>query len=248
VINAIPDSPTLAITVEEVTDDDETEDDEVSSVVNLLSFQDATSTSQTDVEELSISVTYEDPDSDADIDLIDGIALTPVIGSIHYVLLTGSFDLPTYQVFTRDYGDLEDVDEEDVAELQVINASTLDPAVLTLIGSSIQTFTLSPASATSVERIDSSEDYSIELGSAGGDPVFEIEAITFAKMVRSLVVIVDQLGGGYAPLRLSEFGATTVSSDDSRPSFLRIIRPRCSRAFRWPWQGGRTLAGTGVSS
>ncbi len=222
IINAIPDSPTLAISVDEETGDDD-DDETVSSVVRLLSFMDATSTIQSDAESVVVGVTFEDPDSDADIELLDELEIALVEDSIHYLVLTGSFAIPSIELVTRAYGDLDEVEEEDVAEVQVINASTLDPAVVNLVGTTGRTFTLFPGASSTVERLDVSDDYRLELDHASGDARFEIEALSFAERARSLVVVVDRAEGGPMPIVVSALGASTVFSDESRPTYVRVL-------------------------
>ena len=221
-VNAIPDSPRLSITFEEIEDDDE-DSDETSPTVNLVSFRDATTAFSTEEDEVEIRITYDDPETEDERELVETFTVSPVSGSTQVVMLSGTFESPEVDVYERQNEDFEDETDDDLAEVQVFNASSLDPGTVSLAGETDITLTLSPGSASAVQRISSEEDYDLILSDSAGATVFTVDSLTFTERSRTLVVLTNELDGTVSPLVVSEFGGTTTYTNDTLPLYLSIL-------------------------
>jgi hypothetical protein len=189
VINAIPDSPAITVTI----DVDVDEDDSVDEVISVQSFQQASRKETREAGDLVFKVTHGD-----DVVLIDETTITLKAGTIHTLILTGSYSSPDVLFLEKPEGDVDD-DESEEAEVQVINlasAGSLDIYLddTTQVMGNLPTTTLNPGMESGLFLLDAEPAYQFKISPQGEETrIFDVEETTFAARRRYMVIVTDVL-------------------------------------------------------
>ncbi|MEM7294066.1 MAG: DUF4397 domain-containing protein, partial [Pseudomonadota bacterium] len=191
-INAIEDSPDLAI---EVTD----ENDDTILTISGLAFREASSLNSRTRATYDIEVTYSDPDSGFDERLLSS-SIELNRNTLYSAVLTGTFAVPELRFIERDEGDVTDSESEDI-EVQVLNLSS--KTVTTFLGddsdgtaSTSEIATVAAGNNTqAVERaFDDDAEYHLRLTNENDELVFDSDRINISNASRYTIVVTDATG------------------------------------------------------
>lgn len=219
VINAIPDSPVLTITLN-VTDGS---DGDVDENVAVLDFQRAASF-DLDILDVSMEVTYIDQDSGLATVLIGEVPIDMSQDTLHAVVLSGTFQNPDFLQLNRAEGDL--ADSEDEAELQLINLSNIEPATFELLGATDQSLasrSVSSGLTSDVFRISSDQLYEMSVRDVSAE-IVEAGTLTLFTGNRANLILTENPGGDHPLLFLAtNSGAVTEFKNLLEPPRLRVL-------------------------
>lgn len=217
VINAIPNAPVLTVTLG-VTDG---ADGDIDDITAILDFQ-AASSVDVDILDVTMTVTYEDPETDTTQTLLADVAIPMAVDSVHTVILSGSLQAPDYQLLTRAEGDLADSDEE--AEFQLVNLTLLDPVTFSLLGESDGSSiarTVSSGLTSDVFRVSADQAYDVTVSDVETTRV-EAGTLAFSPTNRFTLLLVEQPGKQNPSLFLAQGSAITGFKNLLEPARLRV--------------------------
>ena len=225
IVNAIPDSPPLTITL---IDDGAADDDDEETIIGVISFQAATAVFTLEQRDYEINITYVDPETGSDENFVADIDVDITRDKVNTLILSGTFANPSDMLLEKTFGDIDDNDDDEF-ELQIVNLSTgtsLDVYFLEN-GESLNspTATLSFGDSSTPVALEE-EDYRLQVTEIGSDSVlYDSGSFDVPDRVRRTVVINDNVGPDAATR--SAFvvteGGTTVYPNEVARAGLRII-------------------------
>ena len=220
-INAIEDSPDLAI---EVTD----EDDDTILAVSGLAFREASALNSRTRATYDIEVTYTDPDSGFDERLLTS-SIELDRNTLYSAVLTGTFAVPELRFIERDEGDVTDSESEDI-EIQVLNLSA--NTVTAFLGDdsdgtspTAEIATVAPGNNTqaSERAFDDDAEYHLRLTDDSDELVFDSDRINISNASRYTIVVTDATGPDAdkpAAFIVTDSGQLTFSNSIAQSGFI----------------------------
>ena len=226
-VNAIPDSPSISLTVD--TDPEVDDDEDEIDLLSSLSFQQGYTTQAATVGEITFELTYEDPATDDTETLIDTSSLTLAADTLYTVIFTGTFDAPTILVLDKPVGDLSDSDIDE-AEFQIVNLSsgeTLDVYIDDVDArADLPVATLDSGGFTDTFRLLTEPEYALYITSRGLDErIYDVGELTFSALSRRTLIITDELSDsdvGITAFLMTEGGASITFDDLIAEPKLRL--------------------------
>ena len=169
VINAMVDAPALVVTFDFPDD----AGFEIIELTTIEAFRQISPTNTIEVGTATLNVTHTHPITGLAVTLIPDTSVSFGEGMIHIVVLTGTYDDPSFQLFVKELGDLDDVDVTDT-ELQIINISAVAADV----------YLEDPDSTTGAPRASLAAGASTDPFRLDADPVYEFYVTTPGEATR----------------------------------------------------------------
>lgn len=228
IINAIDDSPSLSINIDENQDDDD--DDSF-----LLDFRGLRPLAQQNSGEVDIEVVYTDPATDEETVVIGEFPLTVYSDDIQTLVLTGTFASPETLLFDKPFVDLAD-DDLDQIEIQLANLSTANDLNIYFespgrdLESATPVATLNAGQTSNPISIeydedDDTDDFQLSVLDSNGARIFESDDMTINVRSRRLFILDNAPPPNDA--NLSAFMVTDTSSqalpNQSADAAFRIV-------------------------
>lgn len=230
--NASPNSPSIFLTIDEELDSED--DEEYEATFSAISYGNAGSRIELESDEYYIELAWQDEDSSArsDLEMLYQSQLNVQDDNTYWVVMSGSVDAPTVDIYTIPDRDEDEIDEDadnDVFNLRVLNLHPDYPSVDVYFSDIDETFneatlleTANLASLTDNTKIDQ-DQYLIYLTEAGSDDVlFSSDDVSLSFNAQYVLSIRENQGSGGSPFVIDIITNTSIAEYASAESLAKI--------------------------